>query len=97
MDKKTRQGFFNGVIATIGGVMLAVNVQPRAFMSVKTHSSPRSETSYAVQENILRQIGLLFLVFGLLLTCWFIESIFVKIAMVINAISSCPRVCTSYY
>ena len=27
MDKKTRQGFFNGVIATIGGVMLAVNVQ----------------------------------------------------------------------
>ena len=55
------------MIVTIGGVMLAVNVQPRAFMSVKTHSSPRSETSYAVQENILRQIGLLFLAFGLLL------------------------------
>ncbi|MDA7994508.1 MAG: hypothetical protein MPJ25_15880 [Pirellulales bacterium] len=54
MDKKTRQGFFNGVIATIGGVMLAVNVQPRAFMSVKTHSSPRSETSCTVKEYILQ-------------------------------------------
>ena len=68
MIKKIRQGFFHGMIATIGGTVLAMNAQSIAFMGVKSYPASRSNTSYAVQEHILQQIGLLLLAFGLLLT-----------------------------
>ena len=65
--KKIRQGFLNGIFASISGIVLALNAQSIAFMGVKTYPMPRSDTSYAVQEHILQQIGLLLLAFGLLL------------------------------
>ena len=68
MIKKIRQGFFHGMLATIGGTVLAMNAQSIAFMGVNSYPTPRSGTSYAVQEHILQQIGLLLLAFGLLLT-----------------------------
>ena len=68
MIKKIRQGFFHGMIATIGGTVLAMNAQSIAFMGVKSYPVPLSNTSYAVQEHILQQIGLLLLAFGFLLT-----------------------------
>ena len=64
---KIRRGFFNGVSAAIGGMVLAVNAQSIAFMNVKSFSIPRSDTSYAVQEHVLKQIGLLIMAFGLFL------------------------------
>ena len=68
MIKKIRQGFFHGMLATIGGTVLAMNARSISFMGVKSYPTPRSGTSYAVQEHILQQIGLLLLAFGLLLT-----------------------------
>ena len=68
MIKKIRQGFFHGMLATIGGTVLAMNAQSIAFMGVKSYPALRSNTSYAVQEHILQQIGLLLLAFGILLT-----------------------------
>ena len=53
MIKKIRWGFFHGMIATIGGTVLAMNAQSIAFMGVKSYPVPRSNTSYAVQEHIL--------------------------------------------
>ena len=53
MIKKIRQGFFHGMIATIGGTVLAMNAQSIAFMGVKSYPALRSNTSYAVQEYIL--------------------------------------------
>ena len=67
-DKENQTGFFYGMIASIGGTVLAMNAQSIAFMNVKSSPTPRSGTSYAVQEHILQQIGLLLLAFGLLLT-----------------------------
>jgi len=67
MMKKIRQGFLNGIFVSISGIVLALNAQSIAFMGVKNYSPPRSDTSYAVQEHILQQIGLLLLAFGLLL------------------------------
>ena len=68
MIKQIRQGFFHGMLATIGGTVLAMNAQSMAFMGVRSYPAPRSNTSYAVQKHILQQIGLLLLAFGLLLT-----------------------------
>ena len=65
--KKIRKGFLNVIFASISGIVLALNAQSIAFMGVKTYPKPRSDTSYAVQEHILQQIGLLLLAFGLLL------------------------------
>ena len=65
--KKIRKGFLNGIFASISGIVLALNAQSIAFMGVKGYPAPRSDTSYAVQEHILQQIGLLLLAFGLLL------------------------------
>ena len=62
-----RSGFFLGIIAALGGTTLAVLAQSIAFGGVKGYSPPRSDTSYAVQEQLLQQIGLIFLIFGLLL------------------------------
>ena len=56
------------MIASIGGTVLAMNAQSIAFMGVESYPVPRSNTSYAVQEHILQQIGLLLLAFGILLT-----------------------------
>ena len=56
------------MIATISGAVLVMNAQSIAFMDVKSCPTPRSGTSYAVQEHILQQIGLLLLAFGILLT-----------------------------
>ena len=67
MMKKIRQGFLNGIFASISGIVLALNAQSIAFMGVKNYPTPRSDTSYAVQEHILQQIGLFLLAFGLLL------------------------------
>jgi hypothetical protein len=64
---KFKQGFMTGTLATIGGMVLAVSAQSIAFMNVRSYSLPRSESSYAVQEHLLQQIGLLFIAFGLLL------------------------------
>jgi hypothetical protein len=52
----------------IGGILLAVNAQSIAFMSVEIYPTPRSEASYAAQEHVWQPIGLIFLAFGLLLT-----------------------------
>ena len=52
------------MIATISGTVLAMNAQSIAFMGVKSYPALRSNTSYAVQEHILQQIGLLLLAFG---------------------------------
>tara|TARA_Y100000385_G_scaffold62253_1_gene61099 strand:- start:1334 stop:1582 length:249 start_codon:yes stop_codon:yes gene_type:complete len=64
---KTGMGFFTGIMATISGIFLAVSAQSIAFSEVKGYSPPRQDTSYAVQEYVLQQIGLLVLAFGLLL------------------------------
>lgn len=64
--KKTRQGFFFGIIATFGGMVLAIQAQSIAFMGVRSYSTLRSDTGYAVQEQVLQHIGLLFMAFGLL-------------------------------
>ena len=56
------------MIATIGGTVLAMNAQSIAFMDVKSSPTPRSGTSYAVQEHVWQKIGLLLLAFGILLT-----------------------------
>ena len=53
MIKKIRWGFFHGMIATIGGTVLAMNARSISFMGVKSYPVPRSNTSYAVQEHIL--------------------------------------------
>lgn len=68
MIKKIRQRFFHGMIATIGGIVLTMNAQSIAFMGAKSYSAPRSDTSYAVQEHVLQQIGLVRWAFGLLLS-----------------------------
>ena len=65
--KKIRLGFLIGIFASISGIVLALSAQSIAFMGVQTYPTPRSDTSYAVQEHILQQIGLLLLAFGLLL------------------------------
>lgn len=64
---KTKYTFIIGSIATIGGSVFAAAAQSIAFIDVKGYPSPRSDTSYAAQEQVLQNIGLLFLAFGLLL------------------------------
>ena len=63
----TKFSFIVGSTAAIAGMVLAVLAQSIAFSGVKTYPSPRSGTSYAAQEQILQNIGLLVLAFGLLL------------------------------
>ena len=53
--KKIRQGFFNGMISTIGGMVLAVNAQSIAFMGVKIYPTPRSGTSHITQAHACMQ------------------------------------------
>lgn len=64
---KTKFAFKVGSIETIGGMVFAAMAQSIAFYNVKGYPSPRSDTSYASQEQVLQNIGLLFLAFGLLL------------------------------
>ena len=52
-DKENQTGFFYGMIASISGAVLAMNAQSIAFMGVNSYPTPRSGTSYAVQEHIL--------------------------------------------
>ncbi len=47
--------------------MLAVSAESIASMNVRGYSPPRQDTSYAVKEHVLQQIGLLVLAFDLLL------------------------------
>ncbi len=65
--KKSGGGGFTGIIATTGGIMLAVSAESIASMNVRGYSPPRQDTSYAVKEHVLQQIGLLVLAFDLLL------------------------------
>ena len=64
---KPKFTFIVGSTAAIVGIVFAVLAQSIAFSGVKTYPSPRSETSYAAQEQLLQNIGLLVLAFGLLL------------------------------
>jgi hypothetical protein len=64
---KTKFAFIVGSIATIGGMVFAAMAQSIAFNNVTGYPTTRSETSYAAQEQVLQNIGLLFLAFGLLL------------------------------
>jgi len=64
---KTKFTFIVGSTAVIVGIVFAVLAQSIAFSGVKTYPPPRSETSYAAQEQLLQNIGLLVLAFGLLL------------------------------
>ncbi len=64
---KTKFAFFVGSISAIGGMVFAAMAQSIAFNNVKGYSPPRSETSYGVQEQVLQNIGLLIMAFGLLL------------------------------
>ena len=64
---KTKFAYIVGSISAIGGMVFAAMAQSIAFSNVKGYSPPRSETSYGVQEQVLQNIGLLILAFGLLL------------------------------
>jgi len=64
---KAKFAFTVGSTAAIAGMVFAVLAQSIAFSGVKTYPSPRSGTSYAAQEQLLQNIGLLVLAFGLLL------------------------------
>lgn len=64
---KPKFTFIVGSTAAIAGIVFAALAQSIAFNGVRTYPRPRSETSYAAQEQLLQNIGLLFLAFGLLL------------------------------